>query len=276
MTVSWLDCSDPDERVPVAALLVFIGLVGVLVGLFAIIRGRLGWARLRTRRQAALATAAAFLVMITGGLSSPTPTPAATAPPDAIDSTTSAANTAPPSTSTSATPAPPKPAGTTPTAVPRRAAVTPSHRRKSPTKNSTGSTSPKPSTRATAVPVRHPVLLHSRTGGVVLPNRHLTPGAVLSSVTRARVCVPGYSARVRHVTDTTRRAAFAAYRIPWSQHAGYEMDHLVPLELGGSNTTSNLWPEPQGAHDKGYPRKDLLENHLHALVCAGQVRLRAA
>ena len=48
------------------------------------------------------------------------------------------------------------------------------------------------------------------------------------------------------------------------------------MELGGSNAKTNLWPEPEGAHDKGYPRKDQLENHLHALVCAGQVKLHTA
>jgi hypothetical protein len=49
------------------------------------------------------------------------------------------------------------------------------------------------------------------------------------------------------------------------------------LELGGSNAAANLWPEPEGAHsNRGYPRKDQLENHLHALVCAGRLRLRTA
>ena len=49
-----------------------------------------------------------------------------------------------------------------------------------------------------------------------------------------------------------------------------------PLELGGSNQQRNLWPEPEGKSEKGYPRKDQLENHLHALVCAGQIRLTTA
>jgi hypothetical protein len=49
----------------------------------------------------------------------------------------------------------------------------------------------------------------------------------------------------------------------------------VPLELGGSNALSNLYPEAAspapGAHEK-----DDLENKLNALVCTGQMRLRTA
>jgi 5-methylcytosine-specific restriction endonuclease McrA len=27
------------------------------------------------------------------------------------------------------------------------------------------------------------------------------------------------------------------------QHGAFEVDHLIPLELGGDNVIANLWPE---------------------------------
>ena len=50
------------------------------------------------------------------------------------------------------------------------------------------------------------------------------------------------------------------------------MDHLIPLELGGSNAILNLWPEtPPGFHEK-----DKVENRLHKEVCAGRMTIEAA
>ena len=54
-----------------------------------------------------------------------------------------------------------------------------------------------------------------------------------------------------------------------------EIDHIVPLELGGSNDIANLFPEGADAHP-GYREKDTLENRLHLLVCAGSLGLGAA
>ena len=54
-----------------------------------------------------------------------------------------------------------------------------------------------------------------------------------------------------------------------------EIDHIVPLELGGSNDIANLFPEP-GSGRADYHDKDKLENRLHALVCAGSMRLTVA
>ncbi len=48
-----------------------------------------------------------------------------------------------------------------------------------------------------------------------------------------------------------------------------EINHIVSLELGGSNDIANLFPEP-GKGTWSYHRKDKLENKLHAIVCAGK------
>ena len=49
-------------------------------------------------------------------------------------------------------------------------------------------------------------------------------------------------------------------------------DHLVPLELGGSNDATNLWPESLPTPNP----KDKVENALNAAVCDGRVKLAAA
>ena len=54
-----------------------------------------------------------------------------------------------------------------------------------------------------------------------------------------------------------------------------ELDHLVPLELGGSNDIANLFPEKADAHP-GYQVKDKLENKLHQMVCDKTMKLKDA
>jgi hypothetical protein len=145
-----------------------------------------------------------------------------------------------------------------------------------------GGSSPSPSTPATTLRLGPSILLGNvtrRSGCRVrgpLPDRRCTPGARFKDATKARVCQPGYSSRVRHVTDGTKTAVYRAYGIRerFDGRDG-EVDHLVPLELGGSNVRANLFPEAAtpvpGAHEK-----DRLENRLHVEVCAGQLRLRKA
>jgi hypothetical protein len=105
------------------------------------------------------------------------------------------------------------------------------------------------------------------------PNPTLTPGA--TRVVSLRVlCTPGSSGQARKVSSATKRQVFAAYHVTPTPGA-YEVDHLISLELGGSNDLANLWPQPYhgtlNAHDK-----DALENQLHALVCKGTVPLAEA
>jgi len=55
----------------------------------------------------------------------------------------------------------------------------------------------------------------------------------------------------------------------------YEVDHFIPLELGGSNDIKNLWLEP--AEPKpGFHEKDIVENCLHYQVCFGNESLQKA
>jgi hypothetical protein len=97
---------------------------------------------------------------------------------------------------------------------------------------------------------------------VPMPDRSLTPGSIQSSDTGA-ICKPGWSEAHRDVSYATEDQVAADYGL--SSHYGYEIDHLIPLELGGSNAVSNLWPENYRGLLGGHA-KDRLENYLHDAV----------
>ena len=71
-----------------------------------------------------------------------------------------------------------------------------------------------------------------------------------------------------------KRQVYAEYGIT-EHHAGdYEVDHLISLELGGSNSIKNLWPESYRTSPWNARVKDRLEDKLHQLVCSGQLDLK--
>ena len=108
-----------------------------------------------------------------------------------------------------------------------------------------------------------------------LPNRKRTPGAIFTGATREIVCVPGYTKRVRHVPVDMKKAVYNGYGIKHHIKGEYEVDHLIPLELGGSNDVSNLWPQPYQGQWNAHI-KDKEENELHHRVCAGTIPLAQA
>lgn len=57
---------------------------------------------------------------------------------------------------------------------------------------------------------------------------------------------------------------------------GYELDHLIPLELGGCpKCEANLWPEPRNVFP-GASERDEVESYLHDQVCSGAMPLAEA
>jgi hypothetical protein len=108
-----------------------------------------------------------------------------------------------------------------------------------------------------------------------LPDGACTPGAVVPGVRAAQVCQPGYSSSVRNVPAEVSREVYRAYGIAQRTSGEYEVDHLVPLEAGGSNDIANLWPEA-AAPRPGFHEKDQIENYLHTQVCAGTMSLPEA
>lgn len=108
-----------------------------------------------------------------------------------------------------------------------------------------------------------------------LPDSACTPGAIFPDATKEKICVPGYASSVRNVTTTTKNKVYASYGIKKRLPGQYEVDHLVSLQLGGSNDIANLWPEIDKP-TPGFHEKDRVENYLHDQVCNGKMTLREA
>lgn len=115
-----------------------------------------------------------------------------------------------------------------------------------------------------------------------LPDQVCTPGSLNPDVNQANIhltiCVPGYTLTIRpsrSESGTLKRREMALYGQTGSL-TNFQLDHLIPLELGGApRDPRNLWPEAflptPGAH-----QKDRIENLLHSRVCSGAMTLAAA
>jgi len=139
----------------------------------------------------------------------------------------------------------------------------------------------------------------------VLPDPAFTPGALNPEVTQATIsetiCTTGwtstvrppesYTERIKHLEDQqggTVSFGGVTYQVhgfelsdPDISH--FELDHLIPLELGGSPADpANLWMEPYerpegtAALGTGSQTKDKVEDAARAAVCAGRVSLADA
>ena len=118
-------------------------------------------------------------------------------------------------------------------------------------------------------------IVHCKVNGP-LPDPACSPGAVFAGATLDTICVKGYTQTVRNVSVTTKKAVYAEYGLKYPQPSGaYEVDHLIPLELGGANDISNLFPEA-ASPTPGFHEKDLVENYLHQKACDGEVPLAYA
>jgi hypothetical protein len=120
----------------------------------------------------------------------------------------------------------------------------------------------------------------TRTSGcrrTALPDRRCSPGAYYARLTRAVICSAGFrTSTIRNVPQAEKFAVERDYGMA-AAYYGYsiEIDHIVPLELGGSNSIANLFPEP-GSGDADYHVKDALENRAKTWVCEGRLSLGAA
>ena len=115
-----------------------------------------------------------------------------------------------------------------------------------------------------------------------LPNPAKTPGVVEPKLTQERICAPGFDTKSwRHVSAGLKNKVYRAYNMAKDQGdcaigRGCEVDHLIPLELGGSNDIRNLWIQPYSTKVWNATMKDSLENELHRLVCRGDITLEQA
>lgn len=107
-------------------------------------------------------------------------------------------------------------------------------------------------------------------------------GAVNPKVTQENIketiCKSGWSVKQR---PSDRFIFSLKIKMLTEQHlpgriVDYELDHYIPLELGGHPTSlDNLWMEPYSPKPDAH-EKDKIENYLHRQVCAGKMTLTDA
>ncbi len=122
-----------------------------------------------------------------------------------------------------------------------------------------------------------PITCHIINGS--LPDPKCTPGAINPSVTQDNIkntiCVPGYAKTIRPAVSYTTPLKIKLMRSYGftDSRSNYELDHLIPLAVGGHPTdVKNLFPEP-GYGQFNYHMKDRFENYLHKAVCNGSISL---
>jgi len=100
----------------------------------------------------------------------------------------------------------------------------------------------------------------------VLPDATKTPGEVATNgFSIEQICAHGFAATVRNVPESEKKAVFIRYfgKVP-ANPGQYEIDHLISCELNGSQSVSNLWPQPYNSPVWNAHTKDRLENFLAA------------
>src|SRR5262249_20844625 len=116
-------------------------------------------------------------------------------------------------------------------------------------------------------------------GQCLTPDPVWTPGAVDPRVTQATIqqtiCAKGYTKTIRHTSGKLKAQIYRRYGgRERSPHA--EVDHLIPLEVGGADVAENLWIQSYDTEPWNAWRKDRLEHLLHRKVCAGELTLEEA
>ena len=131
-------------------------------------------------------------------------------------------------------------------------------------------------------------LIASTAQAVDLPNPSLTPGATDPEVTepniKESICkVTHFTWTEGHMPPASFLASIAKDEIKQYGYTDdnakhYQMDHLIPLSLGGNPTDpKNIWPQELLPKSKwSARRKDYLEEVLHDKVCKGELTLKDA
>jgi hypothetical protein len=121
----------------------------------------------------------------------------------------------------------------------------------------------------------------------IKPNAAITPGAINPAVTQANikdnVCKANWTSTVRPPVSYTNKLKATQLATTYKSFvaiygaapSGYEEDHLISLQLGGSPTDpKNLWPEPYAGDNAR--KKDAVETALKRLICSGGITLANA
>jgi hypothetical protein len=102
----------------------------------------------------------------------------------------------------------------------------------------------------------------------IVPDPVLTPGQVRTT-NIGEVCSTD-TRSLRHWSRERDDRILAEYGLSPGPHPQYEIDHLIPLCLGGADSDANLWPEPRRGVEATWSaeRKDELEARMCSLVCS--------
>jgi hypothetical protein len=118
------------------------------------------------------------------------------------------------------------------------------------------------------------VTVSADNGQAGLPSSFLTPGDS-RKVTKEQICTPGYLASIKPTKTSMKEEAFSRYGLRDGQSKTDVLDHLIPVELGGTDSVENLWPEPARG-DWNATQKDALEQKLVTMVCDGTLTVKQA
>jgi hypothetical protein len=112
----------------------------------------------------------------------------------------------------------------------------------------------------------------------VLPNPNLTGGSVRIDGHDLNAACEHSKEHRSSLNHTRRDEILARYGLPPGTHPDYEIDHLIPLCLGGGDDPSNLWPQPRRSIEPKWnaEAKDRLERFMCDMVCGGQIEIGAA
>ncbi len=149
---------------------------------------------------------------------------------------------------------------------------------------------PAPAAVAAAVvrPALPPRCVYRADAGLDLPDPACTPGVVDPEIVadpsgdhrvvdgvEVNICAKGFTTRpFRRTTEAMKREVCAEYGAKdCPDPARGEVDHLVPLELGGKDDVRNLWWQPAPSY---HIKDHQVEDRLKPLVCAGRLTLRQA
>ena len=106
-----------------------------------------------------------------------------------------------------------------------------------------------------------------------LPSVFQTPGNK-SRANEAQICAADFEASVKPIAKWQRDQALERYGKRPEDFTG-ELDHLIPVGLGGTNDPDNLWPIPP-SKTMGPEQKKALDLKLHQLVCDKTLKLKDA
>jgi len=110
--------------------------------------------------------------------------------------------------------------------------------------------------------------------GEFAPRAALTPGAA-RPLNRDQVCSAPAGVRPA-VPSAAAENIFREYGIRDPRPRSYEVDYLIPPDLGGTDDARNLWPQPYASGVWNARVKDALEDRLRMLVCEGQIDVSTA